>query len=854
MSEGRDLKTRIFGRFSPIVAVLVAEFVFCSSAFAVPANPVMVSPDTAVFTSSPEFVWNDQEDADGFRIFVYDRSTRSRIHQQDYNRADVCDGTFCRITPDISLGFDRKHQWQVRAFDDEGNSGYSRLYFSYVEPTPGVVTAIAPLGTIETASPVFTWQEEADSSAYRLFIADRTAGTTLHAATYQAIDICNAGMCSASPADLVLPENNDLYFRVRGWTSGGWGSWPLWEERTSFAYVPSALNEAPIATDDAVTLNTFAQVTLSVLDNDQDTDGFIAPETLEVVTQPLNGIAESQSDGTIAYTYTGTSSTRDTFSYRVQDDEGTFSNVATVSITFDSQPGEELELTDLDIVWAGYPLIADDVGKRLFVSLGDSYSSPSTLRGVVSFAGLRDGYSLRINGVTVNSGDELSAVVQHGDKLPVLVVSDGLVNQVYELVVTNLPLFELWAFTIVDEPKLPGAWRWANGQTGVDTGIQNLGIEYRGGSSQFFEKKSFGFETRKLDAPEKSDNVRFLNLRKDDDWIADAAFRDLALVRNLVSHDIYRDMRDFAYIDADGDAQGQSTIAGGIAEMILNGGYHGLYVVSERVDRKLLGLSKIDVPEDEFGNELWERVDFSDPGNGSLLYKAISNEAGFYSPETITDDFALKYPDPDDISRFEPLTDLMNFVHYSDDASFAASIGDRVDLASLADFWILRLITANRDTFKKNYYIARNESQKWFFVPWDFDATFGLRWTGEQHPSAIDYIEPETNQITGRLIELGVRSFTSLVKDRWQSLRTELITPASVANRFSRYFEQMGIDQTGLSESPRNRNLQRWPGTGNLSSGQFEVGDALYIEQWLTERLANVDEYINSLPADVILP
>ncbi|MFK7997029.1 MAG: CotH kinase family protein [Granulosicoccus sp.] len=852
MSEGRDLKTRIFGRSSQIATVLAATIFFCSSAFAAPANPVMVSPDAAVLTPSPEFVWNDQEDADGFRMFVYDRSTRTRIHQQDYNRAEVCDGTFCRITPDISLGFSSKHQWRVRAFDDEGSSSYSRLYFSYVEPVPGVVTAFAPLGTIETASPVFTWQEEPGSSSYRLFIADRTARTTLHAVTYQAIDNCNAGICSVSPVDLVLPENSDLYFRVRGRNSGGWGSWPAWADRNRFVYAPPVPNEVPVATDDAVTLNALAQVTLSVLDNDQDIDGFIVPETLEVVTQPLSGIAESLADGTIVYTYTGNAVVSDTFTYRVQDNEGTLSNVATVTITFDSQPGEELELTDLNIIWSGYPLIADDVGNRLFISLGDSYASPSTLGGIVSFAELRDGYTLQINGITINSGDELSAVVQHGDKLPVLVLSDGLVNQVYELVVTNLPLFEIWAFSIVDEPKLPGAWRWANGQTGVDSDIQNLGIEIRGGSSQEFEKKSFGFETRELDAPDESDNVRFLDLRKDDDWIADAAFRDLALVRNIVSHDIYRDMRDFAYIDTEGAAQGQSTIAGGIAEMILNGGYQGLYVVSERVDRKLLGLSKIDVAEDEFGNELWEQVDFSNPGNGSLLYKASSNNAGFYSPETVADDFELKYPDPDDIPRFEPLIELVSFVHYSDDASFVADIGNRVDLASLADFWILRLVTANRDTFKKNYYIARNESQKWFFVPWDFDATFGLRWTGEQYPGSVDYIKPETNQITGRLIELGVSSFTSLVKERWQSLRAELITPASLAGRFSSYFEQMGIDQTGLTESPRNRNLQRWPGTGNLSSGQFEVGDAVYIEQWLTERLTNVDEYINSLPVDEI--
>ncbi len=518
-----------------------------------------------------------------------------------------------------------------------------------------------------------------------------------------------------------------------------------------------------------------------------------------------------------------------------------FTNVGT-------PPPPELELTDLNLIWAGYPLIADDVGNRLFVSLGDAYSSSTTISGTISYTNLPAGYSLRIDGSDIISGNQLTSSVQHGDKLPVSVYNNNQLIKSYDLVVTNLPLFEVWAAAIVDEPKLPGAWRWADGQAGIDTGVQNLGIEYRGGTSQEFDKKSFGFETRELEFPDESDNVRFFDLRNDDDWIADAAYRDLAIVRNLVSHDIYRDMRDFAYIDTDGVAKGQSTIAGGVAEMILNGEYHGLYVISERIDRKLLDLAKIDVPEDEAGNELWDQVDFTNPDNGTLLYKADTNNAGFYNPESVNSDFELKYPDPDDLVRFDPLIDLVNFVNYSDNATFAAEIGDRVDLESLADFWILRLVTSNRDTFKKNYYIGRNKSQKWFFVPWDFDATFGLRWSGAQDSYSTRYINPGTHQITGRLVELGVTSFTTLVKNRWQALRSDLLTPSAITNRFAGYFDLMGVDQTGLTESARNRNLQRWPGSGNLSSGQFEVGEAAYIEQWLTDRLENVDTYIDNLP------
>lgn len=726
----------------------VAEFeTYDTSAFPndpEPNPPVLVSPTDSITSSTTQFVWRDQPEADRFRLYVYDRSIQSRVHLQYYNRTDVCDGTLCQVTPDISLGFSENHKWSVKAYNEIGGSEWSREFFDYEV---------------------------------------------------------------------------------------------------------GAVNQTPIANNDSATLTAGDQITIAVLNNDTD-DGLLDQATINIVNQSGSGTATPQSNGTIVYAHSvSAAANTDSFSYTVNDNQGATSNVATVNLSIGAlPPGTELELTDLNLSWAGFPLIADDVGNRLFVSLGDNYSSSSALAGALTYTNLPSGYSLAINGASVVSGDQLSVFVQHGDKLAVSVFSSGQLLQSYELVVTNLPLFEIWAAAIVDEPKLPGIWRWANGHAGVDTGVQNLGIEYRGSTSQAFDKKSFGIETRELQDPEESDNVRFFDLRNDDDWIADAAYRDLAIVRNLVSHDIYRDMRSYAYIDTDGTPKGQATIAGGVAEILLNGSYHGIYVVSERVDRKLLGLSKIDVPEDEAGNELWSQVDLNNPDNGTLLFKAQDNNAGFYDVEPVENSFELKYPDPEDLPRFEPLADLVDFVNYSDDATFAAEIGNRVDLESLADFWILRLVTSNRDTFKKNYYIGRNKSQKWFFVPWDFDATFGLRWSGGEDTYSDRFIEPESHRIPGRLIELGVPSFTSLVKNRWQELRADLLTPDAIANRFSGYFNQMGVDQNGLTESARNRNLQRWPGSGNVSSGVFAVGEAAYIEEWLTRRLGNVDAYINALP------
>ena len=514
-----------------------------------------------------------------------------------------------------------------------------------------------------------------------------------------------------------------------------------------------------------------------------------------------------------------------------------------------SPPTENIQaLAELDLNWDGHPLIASDESNTLFISLPDAFSVEQELSGEISYLSLPDGYTLELNGTAVASGDEITATVTHGDKIPVTVSAGGTTLEEYELVVTNMPLLVMSADNIVDEPKLPGTWRWVNGAAGIDTGVQNFAIEFRGASSQAFDKKSFGFETREIDDPSDSDNVRFFDLRNDDDWIADAAFRDLTLVRNIVSHDIYRSMRSYAYIDADGDEQGDSTIAGGVAEVILNGRYHGIYVISERVDRKLLDLERVDVPEDANGDDDWSSVDFTVPSNGSVLYQAEGNDAGFYNPGTIEQNFEQKYPDPDDIERFEPLADLVNFINDAEPENFAAEVGNLVDLESFADFWILRLVTSNPDTMRKNYFAARNESGKWFFVPWDFDATFGMDYTGAPDPNSLEFLDITQNLLLRRLVDEQVTTFTAMVKIRWEELRADILTPRAIAARFESYFSVMGEDQTGNIEQARNRNLQRWPGSGNTGGNNPELGEVEFIEDWLTDRIDFLDTYIEGLP------
>ena len=58
------------------VGCVLALFAGISQAVAAPAQPVILAPSGDISTGNPELVWQDQQDATLFRVYVYDRQSR----------------------------------------------------------------------------------------------------------------------------------------------------------------------------------------------------------------------------------------------------------------------------------------------------------------------------------------------------------------------------------------------------------------------------------------------------------------------------------------------------------------------------------------------------------------------------------------------------------------------------------------------------------------------------------------------------------------------------------------------------------------------------------------------------------
>jgi Bacterial Ig domain/FG-GAP repeat len=117
------------------------------------------------------------------------------------------------------------------------------------------------------------------------------------------------------------------------------------------ASVSVRIQPAPVAANDTATLQANQSGTINVLANDTSVGGTLSPASIKIVVPPTHGTAVVMS-GEVNYTPTMGYSGLDTFQYSVQDNLGTTSNVATVSIEVTAPPssgggGGSLSLLDI---------------------------------------------------------------------------------------------------------------------------------------------------------------------------------------------------------------------------------------------------------------------------------------------------------------------------------------------------------------------------------------------------------------------------------------------------------------------------------------------------------------------------
>lgn len=390
-------------------------------------------------------------------------------------------------------------------------------------------------------------------------------------------------------------------------------------------------------------------------------------------------------------------------------------------------------------------------------------------------------------------------------------------QQEFTLYFTELPIISIDTdFEIVDTPKVLAHFRIM--ETDKEELSTDIGIEYRGASSQAYPKKSL--EIQFWEAPDGSSkiDIPLLGMMSDDSFNLQAMYNEDTRIRSKTANELWLQMNNLSYQNDEPEAK--NGIYSHFVEVFINNEYYGVYALSEKVNRKNLKLKK---HKNDIKGELYKGDDWG----ATIMYDY--NESYDNNSET-WDGFEFKHPKGE--IDWSKLYDFISFVVDSDQETFLNEIDSKFEIDNAINYFIFLNIIRAIDNTGKNLHIAKyDQDKKYFYVPWDLDSTFGYNWDMTQQNIYNDLL---TNGMYDKLlIDNRPTSFKSKLVDRWFDLRN---TTLSINNLYA-------LLQANNDILVRNNVYSR----ESLAWDYNQNTDALdYMKEWLQNRVNFLDETFRS--------
>lgn len=408
------------------------------------------------------------------------------------------------------------------------------------------------------------------------------------------------------------------------------------------------------------------------------------------------------------------------------------------------------------------------------------------------------------------SFDEMAAAMNE--------LSLPLVNLEVEIDSVNKYNYTLGSMTLIE---------YKDGIVKLDT--FNCQVKYRGGSALLFSKKPFNIklvddEGEKLDA-------NLLGLRTDNTWILDAMGIDKLRMRNRVCFDIWNEFSHTMWNTNYGNRNGT---VGTMVEVFINGDYHGIYCLSDKINRQLLNLRKAKVEDD--GSVTVK----------GLLYKGVAWSAltGYHEGNTNSvtwDAFELQYPeDYPSLQTWQPLITLMDFNCETEMEYFIEHYNEWYYVDNLVDYWVFLIALGLTDQPYKNTFLSTpdiNFEHRFMITPWDLDACLGRAWNGNllgEYPSVtrLDNMGPYR-----RLKVNNIDGFKQKLAQRWQQLIENELSPANLESHIN------AIAQRFVESGAWQREYNKWKNT-NVRIAENIEDEVQFVINWYIGNLVYANENI----------
>ena len=362
-------------------------------------------------------------------------------------------------------------------------------------------------------------------------------------------------------------------------------------------------------------------------------------------------------------------------------------------------------------------------------------------------------------------------------------------------------------------------------------------LRYRGASSLKYEKKSFAIKLLDSDGEDLDANV--LGIRKENDWILDAMAIDRIRMRNRVCFDIWNEISKTPYKT---DFDNRNGTLGYFVEVYLNGDYHGLYCMTDKIDRKLLGLKKA---KEQSDGSVYVR---------GVLYKGeawtdATGMSGYDTSESFDEEswngWELQYPD--DYPCYDAWKPLMNLIDFCNtrNAFFKLHYRQHFYYDNLVDYALFIMGLNIIDNNVKNTHFSCpdiNVNETYLITPWDLDCSLGGLYEGSHYEEYTKITELTSNYLYYQLYVYNVDNFRGSMKERWQELLSGIMSPDNFKARLDAYakrFKESGAWQ---------REYDKW----NNNPVPLDLDDELeYVKNWYVNNIAALNKVLGVIADDI---
>ena len=372
---------------------------------------------------------------------------------------------------------------------------------------------------------------------------------------------------------------------------------------------------------------------------------------------------------------------------------------------------------------------------------------------------------------------------------------------------------------IVNSPAVHGIINVADADGNVIT--MHAGFKIRGTSSQLFEKKSYRVELWADETGALMADTTFLGLRSDDDWNLEAMWAQPLRLRDKVANELWMEMYQLPYAESEPDALPGIRMV--YADLFVNEEYMGVYALTERMDRKQLGLRKYN------GNI--RGVLYKGNGPGAPTFDSLPN---YDNTSDTWDNYEWVYPNESDTAiNWDHLYSFTNFVMNASDNVFYSQYAAQFDPTNAIDYYLFINSLMAMDNMGRNLFLARyKKSSTYMYLPWDLDAIWGLDTDGSQTYNTVGLM---SNGFFDRLTQdCNDNGFVAQAKARYNALRNDILTTEHIMEMVRSQYDAL------VESGAYDREHEAWP-EFTVDEGQLD-----YMQDWLDQRFSYLDGEINA--------